>query len=60
MWILIYWVCASYSCDTNNLAAFSTEEICQQAAKRLEETDSIMLKQRVSAVCVNSDISYFE
>lgn len=60
MWILIYWVCSSAACETNNVAAFSTEEICQQAAQRLEEKDSIMLKQRVSAVCVNSDISYFE
>lgn len=60
MWVLIYWICTASACNTNNLAAFSTEEICQQAAKRLEEEDSIMLKQRVSAVCVNSDISYFE
>lgn len=59
MWVMIYWICTS-TCVTNNIAAFSTEEICQQAAERLEEKDSIMLKQRVTAVCVNSDISYFE
>lgn len=59
MWVMIYWICAT-ACVTNNIAAFSTEEICQQAAERLEEKDSIMLKQRVTAVCVNSDISYFE
>ncbi len=53
MWILIYWVCMGGACHTNNVAAFSTEEICQQAAERLE-------KKSAKAVCVNSDISYFE
>lgn len=60
MWILIYWVCMGAACNTNNVAAFSTEEMCQKAARRLEEKDTFMLKKSVSAVCVNSDISYFE
>ena len=62
MWIMIYWVCTNLAapCVTNNIAAFSTEEMCQQAASRLEEKSETLYNERVSVVCVNSDISYFE
>lgn len=62
MWIMIYWICVGSGapCVTNQIAAFSTESICKQAVFRLESENSIVYSDKVKAVCVNSDISYFE
>jgi hypothetical protein len=60
MWVLIYWVCTATACTAAHVPGFSSADTCEVARTAVEEKQSLIIGQRVTGVCINADISYFE